>query len=110
MIRRLDLRDAGHDGLAIGTLVPRADADVAGLVETVSVVCDDVRDRGLPAVIDAGRRYDGVDQTDVVVPPELPGQALERLDPDVQNGLEESIARLRRTCEAELESDVVTEV
>jgi len=110
VIRRLDLRAAGRDGLAIGTLVPRADADVDGLVETVRVVCDDVRDRGLPAVIDAGHRYDGVDQTDVVVPPELPAQALERLDPDVRRGLEESIARLRRTCEAELEADVVTEV
>ena len=110
MIRRLDLRAAGRDNLAVGTLVPRADADVGQLVDTVRAVCDDVRDRGLPAVLDAGRRYDGVDQTDVAVPPELLTEALERLDPDVRSGLDEAIARLRLTCEAELESDVVTEV
>ena len=35
-------------------------------------------------------------------------RALDALDPAVRAGLEESIARLRRTCEAELEPDVTT--
>ena len=35
--------------------------------------------------------------------------ALAALDPDVRAGLEESIRRLRATCEAELEHDVVTD-
>ena len=36
--------------------------------------------------------------------------ALEELDPAIRAGLEESISRLRTTCEAELEQDVTTQV
>ena len=92
------------------TVVPRAGADLDEVVETVRRVCDDVRDRGVAAIVEASRRYDGVHQTDIAVPPEAMSSALERLDPDVRRGLEESIGRLRRTCEVELESDVATEV
>src|SRR5205085_9191263 len=42
--------------------------------------------------------------------PEELSRAADALDADVRAGLEESIARLRRTCEAELERTVVTEV
>jgi histidinol dehydrogenase len=110
VIRRLDLRVSGLEGAPVPTVVPRADADVDAVVETVRGVCDGVRDRGLPAILEASERYDGVRQTDIVVPPAAMESALERLDPDVRRGLEESIARLRRTCEAEREADVVTEV
>ncbi len=92
------------------TIVPRAGADVDEVVEAVRHVCDDVRDRGMEAIVEASRRYDGVDQTDIAVPRDVIDTALERLDADVRRGLQESIDRLRRTCEAELERDVVTEV
>jgi histidinol dehydrogenase len=110
VIRRLDLRGTGLAGAPVPTVVPRAGADLDEVVETVRRVCDDVRDRGVAAIVEASRRYDGVHQTDIAVPPEAMSSALERLDPDVRRGLEESIGRLRRTCEAELESDVATEV
>jgi histidinol dehydrogenase len=106
----LDLRGTGLAGAPVPTVVPRAGADLDEVVETVRQVCDDVRDRGVAAIVEASRRYDGVHQTDIAVPPEAMSSALERLDPDVRRGLEESIGRLRRTCEAELESDVATEV
>jgi histidinol dehydrogenase len=106
----LDLRGTGLAGAPVPTVVPRAGADLDEVVETVRRVCDDVRDRGVAAIVEASRRYDGVHQTDIAVPPEAMSSALERLDPDVRRGLEESIGRLRRTCEAELESDVATEV
>ena len=49
-------------------------------------------------------------QTDIVVPRQAIDDALTALDPDVRPALEESIRRLRATCRAELEQDVVTDV
>ena len=54
--------------------------------------------------------FDAVSQADIAVPASALSSALDTLDPDVRAGLEESIRRLRATCEAELESDVVTAV
>jgi histidinol dehydrogenase len=90
--------------------VPRAEFDVEAALDVVRPICDAVRHRWVEAVIEYAARFDGVEQTDVAVPAEALRTALDGLDPAVRAGLEESIARLRRTCEAELEHDKVTEV
>ncbi len=111
MIRRIDLRDgaAGADP-DYRTLVPRADFDVEAALHVVRPICDDVRERGVDAVVEYSRRFDGVDRTDITVPREALRRALAALDPAVRAGLEESVRRLRITCEAELESDTVTDL
>lgn len=120
MIRRVDLRgvaapspdhrvpDAAPPDYR--TLVPRAEFDVDAALDVVRPICDDVRERGVPAILEYSARFDGVDQTDIAVPPEALSRALAELDPKVRAGLEESIRRLRATCEAELEQDVVTDL
>jgi histidinol dehydrogenase len=108
MIRRIDLR--GSSAVDYRSVVPRAETDVDGTVEVVRPILDAVRTQGLDAVLELSARFDGVQQTDAVVPPEALQQALVELDPAVRTALEESIARLRRTCQAELEADVVTDV
>jgi histidinol dehydrogenase len=111
MMRRIDLRDAASaTPVDYRTAVPRADFDVEAALHVVRPICDDVRERGLAAVVDYSARFDGVPQSDIVVPAQALDQALATLDPAVRAGLEESIARLRATCEAELEQDVVTEL
>ncbi|MBD8869237.1 histidinol dehydrogenase [Nocardioides donggukensis] len=116
MIRRIDLRtDPGTDpgGPAEGAVqsaVPRAEFDVDAAVEVVRPICEDVRERGEPAVAEYSARFDGVEQTDLAVPRAALTEALAALDPAVRAGLEESIRRLRATCAAELESDVVTDL
>jgi histidinol dehydrogenase len=115
MIRRIDLRGsaaAGQSGAPVDyrAVVPRSDTDVAGTVEVVRPIVDAVRQRGLEAVLEFSARFDGVQQQDVAVPAEAISEALRELDPEVRAALEEAISRLRRTCEAELEADVVTEV
>ena len=112
MIRRIDLRgvstaDAGPD---YRTVVPRAEFDVEAALDVVRPICDAVRHRGVEAILEYSRQFDKVTQDDIVVPAEALRKALEELDPAVRAGLEESITRLRATCEAELEPDVVTEV
>jgi histidinol dehydrogenase len=110
MIRRVDLRGTAAASPDYRTLVPRAEFDVDAAVDVVRPICEDVRERGVPAIIEYAAQFDGVDQTDIVVPPEALIRALDQLDPDVRAGLEESVRRLRATCEAELEADVVTDL
>ncbi len=112
MIRRIDLRgtsasDATPD---YRTAVPRADFDVEAAVDVVRPICDAVRHRGVEAIREFSKKFDNVEQDDIAVPVSALNAALEALDPAVRAGLEESIRRLRLTCEAELESDVVTQV
>jgi histidinol dehydrogenase len=110
MIRRIDLRGTAGAGDDLGSGVPRAEFDVEAAVQVIRPVCDDVRDRGVAAIVDYSARFDGVEQTDIVVPQAAIEAALAGLDPDVRAGLEEAIRRLRQTCEAELEQDVVTDL
>jgi histidinol dehydrogenase len=88
--------------------VPRADIDVDAAVEWVRPICDAVRTRGVEAIRELSERFDGVAPEQLRVPREALDRALAELDPAVRAGLEESTARLRRTCEAELEHDLTT--
>ncbi len=104
MIRRLDLR------LDPTAELPRAQQDVEHALQVVAPLCEDVRARGEEAVLEYGERFDGVRPESLRVAPEHLEKALANLDPAIRAGLEESIARLRTTCEAELEQTVVTTV
>src|SRR3954452_19244701 len=106
MIRRIDLR--GGTPADYRDVVPRAELDVDAAVETVRPICEAVRMRGVEAIRDFSQRFDGVAPEHLRVPQESLDRALADLDPAVRAGLEESIARLRRTCEAEIEHDVTT--
>jgi histidinol dehydrogenase len=109
MIRRIDLRGA-RAPVDYRSAVPRAELDVEGALHAVRPICEAVRERGVPAILELSARFDGVEQSDIAVPPAALAEALEQLDPEVRAGLEESIRRLRLTCEAELESDVATDL
>jgi histidinol dehydrogenase len=113
MIRRIDLRGAAADGAGPvdhRAAVPRAEFDVEAALDVVRPICDAVRDRGVAAIAEFSARFDGVEQDDVAVPASALADALAGLDPDVRAALEESVRRLRATCEAELERDVVTDL
>jgi histidinol dehydrogenase len=112
MIRRIDLRGATAGGPPdYRTAVPRADFDIEAAVPAVHAICEDVRVRGLEAVLDYNQRFDGgTHEGDIRVPVAATTAALEALDPAIRAGLEESVRRLRATCAAELEHDVVTEL
>ncbi len=106
MIRRIDLR--GSVPADYRDVVPRAEIDVDAAVEIVRPICEAVRVGGAEAIRQLSQRFDGVAPDQLRVPQSELEQALAGVDPAVRAGLEESIARLRRTCEAELERDVTT--
>ena len=109
MIRRIDWRgEAAPDDYRAA--LPRAEFDVEAAVHVVRPICDAVRERGVEAITEFSHRFDGVEQTDITVPPEALATALADLDPAVRAGLEESVRRLRATCEAELEQGTVTDL
>ncbi|WP_426244222.1 histidinol dehydrogenase [Nocardioides sp. LHG3406-4] len=110
MIRRIDLRGTASPGRPVDyrSAVPRADFDVEAATHQVRPTCDAVRARGVDAIVELTQRFDGIEQHDIRVPEEALTQALADLDPAVRAALDESIRRLRLTCEAELERDVVT--
>ncbi|CUR54038.1 Histidinol dehydrogenase [metagenome] len=110
MMRRIDLRGAGGPDVDYRRALPRAAFDVEAAIAVVRPICDDVRERGAAAVRDYSLKFDGVDVPELAVPPEALAEALAALDPAVRAGLEESISRLRATCQAELEHDSVTDL
>ena len=109
MMRRIDLRGSASP-VDYRAAVPRADFDVEAALHVVRPICEAVRDRGVEAIADYSAKFDGVVQTDIAVPPAAILAALDSLAADVRAGLEESIKRLRITCEAELEHDVTTDL
>ncbi len=109
MIRRIDLRGAAAP-VDDRPVVPRADFDVEAALHAVGPICEAVRTRGEEAIAELSERFDGVAPPSLRVPVEALAAALEALDPAVRAGLEESIRRLRLTCQAELEADVTTTV
>lgn len=114
MLRRLDLRQLtpeAHEWQRVyGHAVPRAELDVDQALDAVRPICEDVRARGADAVLDAGQRFDGVRPAQLRVPADVMAAALADLDPAIRAALEVSIARLRVTCEVELEKSVTTTV
>src|SRR3954471_14685992 len=109
LIRRIDLRGsaAPDDYRAV---VPRAEFDVDAAVEVVRPISEAVRTRGADAIAELSLRFDGVAPEHLRVPVSTLTEALASLDPAVRAALEESIRRLRATCEAELEPEVVTDL
>jgi len=107
VLRRLDLRDQTG---GYRDAVPRAEVDVEHALRAVVPICEDVRTRGADAVLDAGERFDGVRPERLRVPADEMQKAFDNLDPAVLAAIDESIARLRATCEAELERTVSVDV
>jgi histidinol dehydrogenase len=108
VLTRIDLR--GRRSEDPRGLLPRAQLDVAAAVEQVRPVVEDVRNRGLAAVLAATERFDRVTLTDIRVPLGALQRALDDLDPAVRAALEEAAARLKRVCTAQLRDDVVVDV
>ena len=108
-IRRLDLR--GVDTTDPRTYsIPRGPVDIEAAMAAVEEIAAEVANGGDEAVLALGERFDGVRPPSLRVAAASISAALDQLDPDVRVALEKAIARLRVTCEAELEHDVTTEV
>lgn len=107
VLRLIDLRRVEADPRSV---VPRAAMDIADAGAAIRPVLEDVRERGMPAVMDASERFDGVRPPSLRVPADKIEQALQGLDPTVRRALEEAIDRARRVHSDQRRSDIITEV
>ena len=107
MISRIDLRGSTDDPRSV---LPRAEYDVEAALERVRPICEDVRHRGVEALIEITERFDGVRLDDIRVPAAAIRAALEQLDPAIRAALEESIRRARLVHREQRRTDHTTQV
>ena len=101
----IDLRGHAPEGLtrqALDGVLPRAALDVDRAVDLVKPITEDVRVRGGAAVREYTRRFDGVDLAHTRVPRETLQRALDTIDPQVKDALEEAARRARIVHEAQV--------
>ncbi|GHB27464.1 histidinol dehydrogenase [Streptomyces xanthochromogenes] len=111
MISRIDLRgNTLPEGGALRDLLPRAEFDVEAALEKVRPICEDVHHRGTAALIEYAERFDGVKLERVRVPAKALRDALDQLDPQVRDALEESIRRARIVHRAQRRTTRTTQV
>jgi len=91
-------------------LLPRAAADIEHTLDAVRPICEDVRERGVAAVLDITERFDGVRPASTRVPAEVLEKALVDLDPRVRAALEEAARRARIVHSAQRHADAVIEL
>ena len=85
VISRIDLRSYGaNSGSQYAQVLPRAAVDISSAVSIVTPLLNDIRDRGLGAVIEATARFDGVDLATTRVPQAALDAALAAMDPQVR--------------------------
>ncbi|MFC7328346.1 histidinol dehydrogenase [Marinactinospora rubrisoli] len=107
VISRIDLRGNPADPR---DLLPRAAMDVEAAAQQVRPICEDVRHRGVAALVGLTERFDGVRLTDIRVPREAIDSALAGLDPAVRAALEESIRRARLVHHDQRRTDTTTQL
>jgi histidinol dehydrogenase len=110
VIRRLDLRGRTLGSRDLRGVVPRAELDVEAALAAVRPICDDVRERGVPALLDLTERFDGVRPESLRVPADVLAEALDGLDPQIRAALEEAIRRTRLVHRDQRRTDTTTRV
>src|SRR5919199_5627159 len=110
MLSRTDLRGRVPSPAELRTLLPRAEVDVDAVLHRVRPLVDDVRDRGVEAVLELSERFDGVRPATVRVPLRELTSGLACLDRPVREALEETISRARTVHADQRRADVTTQV
>lgn len=106
----VDWRDATLSNAWLADRIPaphQADAAVEGEVRSL---IDDVRERGVAALVDQAKKFDGISDYDPVVSDSSRHAALSSLDPALRDAIDEAIRRVRKASEASIRSDVITEL
>ena len=110
MLSRTDLRGRVPSPAELRALLPRAEMDVDAVLHHVRPLVDDVRDRGVDAVLELSERFDGVRPEKIRVPLRELVSGLAYLPAPVREALEESIERARRVHADQRRTDVTTQV
>ena len=105
---RIDLRGRTLSTAQLRTALPRGGVDVDAIVPKVRPIVDDIAERGAPAALEYGEKFDGVRPETVRVPAAALAAALAELDPDVRAALEVAIERTRAVHADQRRTDTTT--
>ena len=108
MIKTIDLRDLKPSRAELLALVPRSLTDVSAATEIARELISDVRERGEAALLDQAERLDGVRPQRVRLDVADVAAAVRALSVPIRDALEEAIARVRATSEAQLPTSRIT--
>jgi histidinol dehydrogenase len=109
-LRVIDLRGKALDSATVNEAVPRASIDIGVAVSQIQGLLEDVRVRGLDAVVDVTVARDGVDPRPIQVSREEMTRALAELAPGLRLAIEESIKRVRKVSLATMPNPVSVEL
>ena len=105
---RIDLRGRTLSTAQLRTALPRGGVDVDAIVPKVRPIVDDIAERGAPAALEYGEKFDGVRPETVRAPAAALAAALAELDPEVRAALEVAIERTRAVHADQRRTDTTT--
>ncbi|CAB4630483.1 unannotated protein [freshwater metagenome] len=105
-LRIVDLRGKSLDSQFVNESVPRASVDISVAIGQISGLLEDVKVRGLDALVDVTIERDGVDPRPIRVSKSELATALDELEPGLRTAIEESIIRVRKVSEATMPQPV----
>ena len=105
-LRIVDLRGKSLDSQFVNESVPRASVDINVAIGQISGLLEDVKVRGLDALVDVTIERDGVDPRPIRVSQSELSTALDELEPGLRTAIEESIVRVRKVSEATMPQPV----
>ena len=109
-LRIVDLRGKSLDSRAVNEAVPRASVDINVAIGQISGLLEDIKVRGVDAVVDVTVERDGVDPRPIRVSQSELDKALDELEPGLRSAIEESILRVRKVSEATMPQPVSVEL
>jgi histidinol dehydrogenase len=110
MMQTLDLRNTQPGRAELARLAPRASIDVSTASAVAAELIEDVRERGVAALLDQAERFDGVRPAQIRVHAAEIAAAIAGLDPLVRSALEEAIDRVTKATQAQVPEATVTQV
>jgi histidinol dehydrogenase len=109
-LRIVDLRGKSLDSHAVNNAVPRASVDINVAIGQISGLLEDIKLRGVDAVVDVTVERDDVDPRPIRVSQAELKKALDELEPGLRSAIEESILRVRKVSEATMPKPVSVEL
>ena len=109
-LRIVDMRGESLDSKSVNLAVPRAALDISIAVSQIAGLLEDVKTRGLDAIVDVTLERDGVDPRPIQVSKAELEMALSDLDSALRTAIEESITRVRKVSQATMPHPVTVEL
>lgn len=110
LIRTLDLRGRQLNSSQIRKLAPRASLDIVEAARQVEPLIEDVKQRGVDAVLAVSLKFDGFEPNPIWVAQSEIDEAVKGLQPNLRNAIEQAILRVRAVSQDSMPSSSRTEL